>query len=133
MVGRLCIGQLEGSVTSVVEFEGAELMCCRFLLNLPIWGPRSHYVSLLALGIVRFLELVGKDTASCWEGYMASCLEGTFQNIIKNFKTNSHVLNLKWPEYLCLVKRNPQIYLALKLVQKKGVKKRTYIRRLYGF
>ena len=37
MVGRLCIGQLEGSVTPVVAFEGAELICGRFLLNV-MWG-----------------------------------------------------------------------------------------------
>ena len=42
----------------------------------------------------------------------------------KMFYTNSHLLTLKWSEYLRLVKTNPQIYLALKLVHGKGVKKR---------
>ena len=48
-----------------------------------------------------------------------------FQNMInKTFQTNSSLITLKWSEYLCLVKRNPYIYLALKLVDGKGVKKK---------
>ena len=42
----------------------------------------------------------------------------------KNFQTNSHLLTLKCSKYLRLVKRNPLIYLALKLIHGKGVKKK---------
>jgi hypothetical protein len=51
-------------------------------------------------------------------------------------KKNSHQFILKWSEYLCLVKINPQIYLAIKLVPGKVVVKKdiqTERHTLHGF
>ena len=52
MVGRLCIGQLEGSVTPVVAFEGAELICGRFLLTV-MWGFYFINIILSEFGMRR--------------------------------------------------------------------------------
>ena len=68
----------------------------------------------------------------CSEGHIAVrkdtlpyVRKDTFQNMInKTFQINSPLITLKWSEYLRLVKRNPYIYLALKLVDGKGVKKK---------
>ena len=58
-----------------------------------------------------------------WKDTLHYVRKDTFQNMVnKTFSTNSQILNLKWPEYLHLFKRNPYIYLALKLVHGKGVK-----------
>ena len=53
----------------------------------------------------------------------------TFHNISKTFETNSHLLNLKWSDYLNHVKRNPYISIICILLSNwffgKGLKKRT--------
>ena len=80
--------------------------------------------SSFMFGRTLFEYCVRKDTLhNVRKDTLHNVRKDTFQNMkTKMFYINSHLLTLKCSEYLHLVKTNPQIYLALKLVHGKGVK-----------